>query len=212
MKIKDFKSHTITRSSPPHYSNYRDYRPYLERDFSERCAYCNLNRKKITTPFEIDHFIPKKVFKTIRPSLETDYNNLVYACKKCNGTKSGKFKGDLSLPTPTNELFYDPVLVDYNTVFYRNELGAIDSDDPKGKEMIKLLKLYRPIHILAWLCEEIGLTADKLERAITSELDVKKKQEYEKAYHSLNRQYRKFIDLFLASYNDEKFDFVIQEK
>lgn len=136
----------------------------------------------------------------------------MYACKKCNSTKSGKFKGDLSLPAPTNELFYDPTLVDYNTVFYRNELGAIDSDDPKGKEMIKLLKLYRPIHILAWLCEEIDLTADKLEKAIISEPDEKKKQEYEKACYSLNKQYRKFIDLFLASYNDEKFDFVIQGK
>ena len=41
MKIKDFKSHTITRSSPPHYSNYRDYRPYLESDFSEE------NKKEI---------------------------------------------------------------------------------------------------------------------------------------------------------------------
>ena len=211
MKIKDFKTHTITRSAPPHFSSYGDYKPYLERDFGERCAYCNLHSKRITTPFEVDHFIPRKAFKGVRPSLDTDYNNLVYACKKCNVAKSGKFEGDLTEVTPTNTLFYDPVLVDYNSVFYRNELGAIDSDDPKGKSMIKMLKLYRPIHILAWLCDEICITRDKLQIAIDTESNESKKQEYQKALDGLNAQYCKFVDLFIASYNDSNFELVRQD-
>lgn len=180
MKIKDFKTHTIARSTPPHYEEYKKYKPYLENDFCNRCAYCNLSDKRITTPFEIDHFIPEVAFKETNPELKTDYNNLIYSCKKCNGTKGGKFKGDLSSQNPTNELFYDPVSVDYNIIFFRNELGAIDSDDPKGKEMIKLLKLYRPIHILGWLCEEIDATADKLEIAIKHENNEFKKRNWNK--------------------------------
>jgi hypothetical protein len=211
MKIKDFKTHTISRSTPPHFSSYGDYKPYLEKDFGERCAYCNLHSKRITTPFEVDHFIPRKAFKGVRPSLDTDYNNLVYACKKCNVAKSGKFEGDLTEVSPTNTLFYDPVLVDYNSIFYRNELGAIDSDDPKGKSMIKMLKLYRPIHILAWLCDEIRITRDKLQRAIDTETNESKKQEYQKALDGLNAQYCKFVDLFIASYNDNNFELVRQD-
>ena len=211
MKIKDFKTHTISRSTPPHFLSYGDYKPYLEKDFGERCAYCNLHSKRITTPFEVDHFIPRKAFKGVRPSLDTDYNNLVYACKKCNVAKSGKFEGDLTEVSPTNTLFYDPVLVDYNSIFYRNELGAIDSDDPKGKSMIKMLKLYRPIHILAWLCDEIRITRDKLQRAIDTETNESKKQEYQKALDGLNAQYCKFVDLFIASYNDNNFELVRQD-
>lgn len=208
MKIKKFKYHTITRSTPPHYDEYSKYKDYLKKDFCNRCAYCNLSDTKITTPFEIDHFIPEAAFKDTHPQLKTDYNNLIYSCKKCNGTKSGKFKGDMSSQNPTNELFYDPVQVDYNDIFYRNELGAIDSDDPKGKEIIKQLKLYRPIHILSWLCEEIDKTIDKLKLAIDQEQNEAKKNEMLQAYISLNEQYRKFFNLFISSYNDKKFDFI----
>ena len=205
MKIKDFKNHTIKRSNPPHFNDYHKYKSYLMNDFSNRCAYCNLFDKSITTPFEIDHFIPKNAFKTEKPDLETDYNNLVYACKKCNIAKSSKFEGDLSLKVPTNNLFYDPVLVDYNTIFYRNEFGAIDSNDKKGKKMIVLLKLYRPIHILAWICDEINQTADKLEKAIDTVASEDVKLEYQKVLVLLNSQYRKFSNFLLAAYNDSDF-------
>lgn len=206
MKIKSFKSHTITRSTPPNYKDYHKYKAYLEKDFSKRCAYCNLNEEMITTPFEIDHFVPRKVFEGKRPELETDYNNLIYVCKKCNIEKGSKFEGDLYSVKPTNNLFYDPVLVDYNTIFYRNENGAIVSDDLKGKKMIELLKLYRPIHILAWICDEINQTAEKLEKAIILTTNEKKKNEYKKSLDLLNSQYRKLFNLFQASYNDKGFE------
>lgn len=208
MKIKEFKSHTITRSTPPHYDEYSKYKPYLAQDFCNRCAYCNLSDCRITTPFEVDHFIPETVFKHTHPELKTDYNNLIYSCKKCNGTKSGKFKGDMSAENPTNEMFYDPVQVDYNKIFFRNEFGAIDSNDTKGREMIKNLKLYRPIHILGWLCEEIDKTADSLELAISKETNETKKREMEQACIKLNAQYRSYINLFISSYNDNKFKFI----
>lgn len=205
MKIKNFKSHTIVRSTPAHRNDYHAYKPYLKKDFCGRCAFCNLSDASITTPFEVEHLIPRAVFKEIRTDLETDYKNLVYACKKCNGAKSSQFEGDISAADPHNNLFYDPVLVDYNTIFYRNELGAIDSDDDKGKKMIELLKLYRPIHILGWLCEEINNTADKLRCAIDQELNEDRKKKLQTALEKLNEQYRKYNCLFIASYNEEEF-------
>lgn len=137
--------------------------------------------------------------------LDTDYKNLIYSCKKCNLAKLHQFVGDIHSENPTNELFYDPVLVDYNDIFYRNHLGAIDSDDDKGKASIIKLKLYRPIHILAWLCEEIYETAEKLESAIKIEGDEKRREKFELAYNKLNEQYRKLSHLFVAAYNDNDF-------
>lgn len=212
MKIRDFKKHKITRSVPPHKNNYSDYKPYLKKDFCGRCAYCNLSDIAITTPFEVDHFIPRDTFKNGRMDLDTDYTNLVYACKKCNIAKLNQFAGDIQSQNPTNELFYDPVLVDYNSIFYRNEIGAIDSDDDKGKKSVTKLKLYRPIHILAWLCEELNETADKLEMAIKIESDPTRKSTLEMALSKINNQYRKLSRLFTAAYNDNSFSITDIEK
>lgn len=205
MKIKDFKQHSIKRSFPKHEDNYRNYKEQLASDFCNRCAYCNLRDDSITTYFEIDHFVPKKAFENTRPELLTDYRNLVYSCKKCNVAKSGKFEGDLTEENPTNTLFYDPVKVDYNDIFYRNELGAIASDDIKGKQMIESLKLYRPVHILGWLREEINSIANKLQLAINNETDTKRKELLQDALNKMNSQYRKFDNIFTATYNDDSF-------
>ena len=203
MRIDCFRSHCIARCSPPAANDYKSYRRFLAEDFKHRCAYCNLHDTRITTPFHIDHFIPRKEFEHLRPDLDTDYNNLIYSCPKCNNAKRDKFQGDLSLPNPTNEMFYDPVNVDYNTIFYRNEIGAIDSDDIKGKEMIKALKLYRPIHILAWICEKLDKQAEQLQLAIIQEEDVIRKEKLREASVKINSQYRKYVNLFTASYNNQ---------
>lgn len=205
MKIKDFKSHKVVRSAPPHQEKYPAYKPFLKKDFCGRCAYCNLQDTAITTPFEVDHFIPRAVFEHGRMDLETDYRNLIYSCKKCNNAKRNQFAGNIASKNPTNELFYDPTVVDYNVIFFRNHLGAIDSEDKKGKESIIRLKLYRPIHILEWLCEEINETANRLEIAICREKDALRKQKLESALNRINAQYRKYSHIFIAAYNDNSF-------
>ena len=202
MKIDDFKTHVIMRSSPTPRKLYQGYRDIIKKDFCGRCAYCNLSDKSITTPFEIDHFIPKQVCEKSRPELITDYQNLVYSCKKCNVAKSNQFSGDIHSTNPTNELFYDPVLVDYNTIFFRNTMGSIDSDDEKGKKMISRLKLYRPIHTLGWICEKLCTTANKLENAIAIETNSDKKEKLKEALNNIEHQYRKYNNIFIASYND----------
>ena len=205
MKIDNFKSHSIVRSTPPPKGHYRDYFEDLKKDFGGKCAYCNLSYDSITTPFEVDHFIPKKTFQDVKPHLLTDYTNLVFSCKKCNLAKRDQFLGDINLPNTTNELFYDPVLTDYNTIFYRNELGAIDSEDEKGKKMINLLKLYRPIHILGWVCEKIDSLADMLEARVQIETNQDVKENLSKALDCLNSQFRKYNRLYRQHYNDNSF-------
>ena len=124
----------------------------------------------LTVSFHVEHFIPQKSFEGVKDTLKTDYNNLMWACPKCNLSKGNKYKGSLlDNDKIENELFYNPVDIDYNDIFYRNELGGIESDDPKGKEMIKLLKLYRPVHNFAWLLERL--------ENLTIQLDAKEKQE-----------------------------------
>lgn len=79
------------------------------------------------------------------------------------------------------------------------------SDDGKGKRSITNLKLYRPIHILAWVCEELNETAEKLEAAIRIERDSQRKKALEAALQKIEHQYRKLSRLFTAAYNDNSF-------
>lgn len=202
MKYK-FRDLDPVRTCVSHYKDYRSYKDKLKEDFHGRCAYCNLDSKEITTPFEIDHFIPNDVFKNEWPELKTTYENLVYSCKKCNRAKGDKFKGEISRRVVVNELFYDPVKVDYNKIFYRNEKGEICSEDKKGGDMIVLLNLYRPIHSLAWVCERIKVTIDKLRIQMDSmdkeSLRYKKLKEVKFSLLEIEHDYK---SLFIASYNE----------
>ena len=205
MKIKDFKTHVIIRSTPTKKTDYRKYRPELEHDFHERCAYCNLHKNSITTQFEIDHFIPQGIFKGVRNDLLTEYSNLVYSCPKCNNAKGNQFSGDIYAKNVKNEKFYDPVETDYNSVFYRNEYGFIESDDTKGREMIEDIKLYRNIHALAWICEQLSEIREKLVFAIEQESDTERKSLLQEAKEKVTNAYFEKDKLFKAVYNNPDF-------
>lgn len=160
MKYANFKEHDIIRTCTERYDDYHKYKCYLVKDFRNRCCYCNISQETIMVSFHIDHFVPK----SIKATLENEYNNLMLACPKCNFAKGKKYKGDVTNEEIENELFYNPTKVDFNKIFYRNELGGIDSDNPKGKEMIKLLKLFRPIYNLTWIVEKICELSDRIEK------------------------------------------------
>ncbi len=102
-----------------------------------------------------------------------------------------------------NELFYNPVDVDYNQIFYRNEYGGIDSADEKGRKMIAELKLYRPLYNFAWMLEQLRNTAEKLERKINNEeISEEKREQYMQALNIINNYYRKVHILFKRSYKE----------
>ncbi|MEE3485498.1 MAG: HNH endonuclease signature motif containing protein [Bacteroidales bacterium] len=201
--FRDFK---IERNCDKHYSDYRKYKPYLEMDFKKRCAYCNLHEEMITSYFEVDHFVPRKEFEKGWLQLETDYNNLMLSCPKCNKEKGSAFRGDLSV-NYDNDLFYNPVDHDYNTVFFRDEFCGIASNDKKGNEMIVLLKLYRPIHNLAGICDFSKRVIEKIEVKLKL-LDVNC-QDYKKLHelkNELKSYYSDCRDVFTANYNNKEFE------
>ena len=70
------------RHGPIGYSDYSSFRPWLRDEFEFRCVYC-LKRETwgvVVGEFELDHFCAQAV----RPDLVTQYENLVYACRRCN--------------------------------------------------------------------------------------------------------------------------------
>lgn len=140
--------------------------------------------------------------------LKTLYGNLVYSCKKCNVAKSNQYKGDISKRKIKNDLFYEPEETDYGTIFYRGDDGGIRSDDEKGRDMISKLKLYRPIHNLAWICEITKKTLDKLSVQIDEAgKDSAKGKKLQEAKEELQDYYEDCIAVFLANYNNNKFVF-----
>lgn len=205
MRYEKFKKHKIERTHNIKFDRPQKYRPYLQKDFHERCCYCNMPEALLTVPYHVEHFIPEKAFKGIKDSLKTDYENLMWSCPKCNLSKGDKYQGNIDGTTKVvNELFYNPVETDYNDIFYRNELGGIDSDDKKGREMIKMLKLYRPVHNLAWLLERYENVVKRLDEQQKKETDSERKQILEKAVGKVAMKCVKMEMLFRAVYKGKR--------
>lgn len=211
MQRNPFKEHIITRTCTEKLSPYTEYRDYLEKDFSGRCCYCNMSDELLTTSFHIDHFIPRKVFEGKKDYLLTKYDNLMLACPKCNLSKSDAYKGDIVNDSSiTNEYFYNPDETDYNLVFYRNYLGGIQSDDPKGKEMIKRLRLYRLVHNMAWLVDEYRKVFKWLSTKIDYEKDPTRKEELEKIQGKIAIELVKMEESFKSVYMGRKIPYYKQ--
>jgi len=78
----------VRRHGPAGYANYESYRDWLRDEFTFRCIYC-LKREtwgQVTGEYELDHFEPQ----SSNPDLRLDYGNLVYACRRCNLTKTAQ--------------------------------------------------------------------------------------------------------------------------
>ena len=121
----------VRRHGPQGYSKYRQYRNWLRDEFSFRCIYCLRREEWLTLrrDYEIDHFLPK----SDRPDVERDYDNLVYACSECNGTKAAKY-----LPSPESFAYGKCLRVDEN-----GEIHAIDKHG-FGWAIIDALRLDAP--------------------------------------------------------------------
>lgn len=78
---------------------------YLRNDFRFECAYCRMKEKDNIMGeqvFEKDHFVSKQ--SSVNWNLDR-YDNMVYSCLKCNGTKSNQ---DISMVLdPCKDDIYD---------------------------------------------------------------------------------------------------------
>lgn len=119
----------VRQHGPQGYSAYRHYRNWLRDEFAFRCVYC-LRRETwlmMRRDYEIDHFLPKSE----HPDVERDYDNLVFACRACNGTKAAKY-----LPSPESVAYGDCLSVD--------DGGEIHARNEQGEILIEALRLDAP--------------------------------------------------------------------
>jgi hypothetical protein len=113
---------------PSGYRDYADFKPFLRDEFAFRCVYC-LEREmwypNRADSFAVDHFTPQ----VLDPTRETDYDNLVYACVRCNSAKQANL----------TEL--DPTRVAFADHFRVAEDGRVEGLFPESRELIRLLRL-----------------------------------------------------------------------
>ena len=116
------------RHGPRGYKDYGNYKPFLRDEFVFRCVYC-LEREmwypNRGDSFSVEHFIPK----TIEPDKERDYENLLYACVRCNTYKQ------------TSITLLDPTKVAFSDYFSVNEDGYITGLSPEANDLLDLLDL-----------------------------------------------------------------------
>jgi len=129
----------VRRQTPPPFSRYQDYKPFLRLDFLHRCSYCGVREASWggQTHFHVDHFKPKSMF----PELETMYFNLYYSCDRCNTYKRAFW------PTATElthgQRFYD-ACIDRSKHHFRMETdGSLSAISPCGTYSLQRLRLNR---------------------------------------------------------------------
>ena len=119
----------MRRHGPYGCHRYGEYRNWLRDEFGFRCVYCLRRETWLTTrkDHEIDHFLPRQDHEDV----ENDYDNLVFACRECNGTKAAKY-----LPSPEKIPYGDCLSVD--------EHGEIHPKNEQGEIIIEILRLDAP--------------------------------------------------------------------
>jgi len=127
------KSRHRRKLSPPAYSTYKPYKPYLREEFGSRCVYCCLpDGLKGPDAFGVDHYRPRKRF----PALATTYSNLFYCCNCCNSRKSQfwpsaeQLRNQEFVPNPCDHVMFQHLQ-------YKGPI--IDLKSPAGRQAEKVL-------------------------------------------------------------------------
>ena len=136
--------------------------------------------------------------------MDTDYRNLMLSCPRCNRLKGNRFAGDIPDYEIYNPYFNNPVETDYNMIFYRDEKGRIHSDDELGRQMIEMLRLYRPSRQMAWLLDELRGVLERIEERLSRETNPKRVEILKNAKINLESALYKRHRIFVHSYMNEK--------
>ncbi|RXM63086.1 HNH endonuclease [Chryseobacterium sp. CH1] len=157
-----FRSFTpVRRPITKAVSHYREHREDLMTDYQNRCGYCDDINIWRTVWFEIDHLVPQKYLVTIK---DTDYSNLVYACRSCNNAKRANWPTQKeNIHNENDEGFIDPCNEDYNKQFSRQDNGRIKAESNLGEWMYNKMKLYKPQHEIIWNIEQLDILIGECE-------------------------------------------------
>lgn len=145
----------VRRHGPRGYRDLESFRPWLRDDFCFRCVFC-LRREVWDRPtsMHIDHFRPTRDAQSER----SEYDNLLYACSRCNLVKSSQ-----TTPDPGQEFLSDRVQV--------TEQGEIATFDVNALRLIAQLRLNSPemVHFRRlWI--EIVAMAQSVDEKLTKYL------------------------------------------
>jgi hypothetical protein len=182
-----FRTHTpVRRLITTQVNHYREHRDDLIIDYQNRCGYCNdIDRWRVVW-FEIDHLVPQKFLVNIK---ETDYFNLVYACRSCNNAKRAHWpSADEKIHNLNEEGFIDPCDPEYNNQFSRLDNGRIKAETKLGNWMYNKLKFYKPQHEIIWNIEQLDILIEECEVLLTTIKSEKLKE----MLLSLHREYRNY--------------------
>lgn len=121
----------VRRHGPAGYTAYTAYKPWLRDEFVFRCAYCLVRElwyPNEQSSFSTDHFIPQ----VDAPYLMLEYDNLIYACTRCNSWKQ-------------DNVVLAPCQVPMSKHLRVNEDGTIEVMTPEAVEHVQVLGLDDPV-------------------------------------------------------------------
>jgi hypothetical protein len=115
------------KHGPDGYTDYGSFKPWLRDEYTFRCVYCLFREAWFSYgfySFHIEHFVAKTL-----GGARVAYENLFYACEKCNLVKARK----------TGLL--NPDQVGYGDHILQNDDGRVEAKTPQGSAIIDLLQL-----------------------------------------------------------------------
>jgi hypothetical protein len=118
------------KHGPGGYKNYNEYKDWLRDEFAFRCVYCL--ERELWYPsrhagFAVEHVLPRAAY----PHLECAYDNLVYACARCNS-----FKQEAITLDPTAVALADHLQLERD--------GRITPLTQEGERYVILFRLNQP--------------------------------------------------------------------
>ena len=120
----------LRRHGPRGYADSQHFKPWLRDEFQFRCVYCLIRERWHPDGdggFSVEHLRPR----SRSPELAAEYDNLFYACCRCNAAKQD-LEGILN---PATEPLANHLLVSSD--------GAIQGLTEAGVELIKVCQLDR---------------------------------------------------------------------
>ena len=158
------------RKNPSRIKDATEAKVELREDFHCRCGYCDDHDFFRLTYYEVDHFVPKSVLKSIP---ETAYDNLVYSCRSCNNAKRNKWPtGDETRHNDGVMGFIDPCDEDYARQFSRMADGSIIPKTKLGEWMWNEMNLGHPSHHIIRQLEQLKKNIDILLARKSDDADI----------------------------------------
>jgi hypothetical protein len=129
------KVKVLRTQTPPQYTAYKRYKPFLQVEFGRQCVYCRMPDTTRENSFGADHYRPKSIF----PALSAEYSNLYYCCNQCNARKGDYWEPNAQLsrfvPNPCEHVMWDHLRFKGGNVDTRTNAGRftaefLDLNDP----------------------------------------------------------------------------------